>query len=160
MFGKVSEWAGRGKPWAPPHLPQPLLMAGPAGQLPGRNCQAHLLSFSPGFSLLDTTLLRASFSVFARARAAAPCIIFFDELDSLAPSRGRSGDSGGVMDRSGVSEGTECGIPDGTDRREIIISGVIAVSRSGLYRNSCPSGSEPEGTIKRNRGTLRRDLCG
>uniref|UniRef100_A0A8C3DMA1 Peroxisomal ATPase PEX6 n=1 Tax=Corvus moneduloides TaxID=1196302 RepID=A0A8C3DMA1_CORMO len=38
-------------------------------------------------------------NVFARARAAAPCIIFFDELDSLAPSRGRSGDSGGVMDR-------------------------------------------------------------
>ncbi|XP_003789247.1 peroxisome biogenesis factor 6 isoform X2 [Otolemur garnettii] len=37
--------------------------------------------------------------VFHRARAAAPCIIFFDELDSLAPSRGRSGDSGGVMDR-------------------------------------------------------------
>ncbi|XP_054211578.1 peroxisome biogenesis factor 6 isoform X1 [Homo sapiens] len=37
--------------------------------------------------------------VFARARAAAPCIIFFDELDSLVPSRGRSGDSGGVMDR-------------------------------------------------------------
>lgn len=42
------------------------------------------------------------FSVFARARAAAPCIIFFDELDSLAPSRGRSGDSGGVMDRWGL----------------------------------------------------------
>nr|XP_056708680.1 peroxisome biogenesis factor 6 isoform X2 [Euleptes europaea] len=37
--------------------------------------------------------------VFVRARAAAPCIIFFDELDSLAPNRGRSGDSGGVMDR-------------------------------------------------------------
>ncbi|XP_019404095.1 PREDICTED: peroxisome biogenesis factor 6 [Crocodylus porosus] len=37
--------------------------------------------------------------VFARARAAAPCVIFFDELDSLAPSRGHSGDSGGVMDR-------------------------------------------------------------
>ncbi|XP_066481058.1 peroxisome biogenesis factor 6 isoform X2 [Tiliqua scincoides] len=37
--------------------------------------------------------------VFARARAAAPCIIFFDELDALAPKRGRSGDSGGVMDR-------------------------------------------------------------
>lgn len=37
--------------------------------------------------------------VFSRARAASPCIIFFDELDSLAPNRGRSGDSGGVMDR-------------------------------------------------------------
>ncbi|KAK3582678.1 hypothetical protein CHS0354_031089 [Potamilus streckersoni] len=37
--------------------------------------------------------------VFIRARSAAPCVIFFDELDSLAPNRGRSGDSGGVMDR-------------------------------------------------------------
>ncbi len=26
-------------------------------------------------------------------------MIFFDELDSIAPNRGRSGDSGGVMDR-------------------------------------------------------------
>ena len=38
--------------------------------------------------------------VFQRARDAAPCVIFFDELDALAPNRGRSGDSGGVMDRS------------------------------------------------------------
>ena len=37
--------------------------------------------------------------MFERARAASPSIIFFDELDSLAPNRGRSGDSGGVMDR-------------------------------------------------------------
>ncbi|XP_062868696.1 peroxisomal ATPase PEX6 [Trichomycterus rosablanca] len=37
--------------------------------------------------------------VFCKARSAAPCIIFFDELDSLAPNRGRSADSGGVMDR-------------------------------------------------------------
>lgn len=29
----------------------------------------------------------------------SPCILFFDELDSLAPARGRSSDSGGVMDR-------------------------------------------------------------
>ncbi|PFX28237.1 peroxisome assembly factor 2-like [Stylophora pistillata] len=37
--------------------------------------------------------------VFSRAQSARPCVIFFDELDSLAPNRGRSGDSGGVMDR-------------------------------------------------------------
>ncbi|XP_052272085.1 peroxisome assembly factor 2-like isoform X1 [Dreissena polymorpha] len=37
--------------------------------------------------------------VFNRARSATPCVIFFDELDSLAPHRGKSGDSGGVMDR-------------------------------------------------------------
>lgn len=34
-----------------------------------------------------------------QARSARPCVIFFDELDSLAPARGASGDSGGVMDR-------------------------------------------------------------
>lgn len=38
-------------------------------------------------------------SVFSRARSAAPCVIFLDELDSLAPNRGAAGDSGGVMDR-------------------------------------------------------------
>ena len=37
--------------------------------------------------------------LFRQALEAAPAIIFFDELDSIAPNRGRSGDSGGVMDR-------------------------------------------------------------
>ncbi|KAH8413661.1 hypothetical protein KR222_003089, partial [Zaprionus bogoriensis] len=37
--------------------------------------------------------------VFTRARSAAPCVLFLDELDSLAPNRGVAGDSGGVMDR-------------------------------------------------------------
>src|ERR1700722_1895686 len=37
--------------------------------------------------------------VFQRARDARPCVIFFDELDSVAPKRGEKGDSGGVMDR-------------------------------------------------------------
>ncbi|XP_028762312.1 peroxisome biogenesis protein 6 isoform X2 [Neltuma alba] len=36
---------------------------------------------------------------FQKARSSRPCVIFFDELDSLAPARGASGDSGGVMDR-------------------------------------------------------------
>eukprot|EP00756_Hemistasia_phaeocysticola_P051677 Hpha_TRINITY_DN26849_c0_g1::TRINITY_DN26849_c0_g1_i1::g.17299::m.17299/K13339/PEX6, PXAAA1; peroxin-6 len=37
--------------------------------------------------------------LFQKARNAAPCIVFFDELDALAPNRGVNGDSGGVMDR-------------------------------------------------------------
>ncbi|EGG18802.1 AAA ATPase domain-containing protein [Cavenderia fasciculata] len=37
--------------------------------------------------------------IFNRARQAKPCVIFFDELDSLAPARGAGADSGGVMDR-------------------------------------------------------------
>ncbi len=36
---------------------------------------------------------RAVREVFRKARQAAPCIIFFDELDALAPRRGEAGDS-------------------------------------------------------------------
>jgi len=32
--------------------------------------------------------------IFARSRRAAPCVMFFDELDALAPARGAAGDSG------------------------------------------------------------------
>ena len=54
--------------------------------------------------------------VFQRARDARPCVVFFDELDSVAPKRGNQGDSGGVMDRivsqllaelDGMSDGEE-----------------------------------------------------
>ena len=38
-------------------------------------------------------------AVFEAARNAKPCVLFFDELDSLAPARGRGSDGGGVMDR-------------------------------------------------------------
>ena len=37
--------------------------------------------------------------VFEKARKVAPCVVFFDELDSLAPARGRASDSANVMDR-------------------------------------------------------------
>ncbi|KAJ9460379.1 Peroxisomal biogenesis factor 6 [Diplonema papillatum] len=37
--------------------------------------------------------------LFKRAKEAAPCVVFFDELDALVPNRGANGDSGGVMDR-------------------------------------------------------------
>lgn len=37
--------------------------------------------------------------LFARARAAAPCVVFFDELDSIASRTGSAADGGGVVDR-------------------------------------------------------------
>ncbi len=40
--------------------------------------------------------------MFARARSSAPCVIFFDELDALAPRRG--GEAGGSSSSSGASE--------------------------------------------------------
>ena len=37
--------------------------------------------------------------VFDKARAAAPCVLFFDELDSIAKARGGSVGDGGQRER-------------------------------------------------------------
>ena len=37
--------------------------------------------------------------LFEEAKQLAPCVLFFDEIDALAPKRGIHGDSSGVMDR-------------------------------------------------------------
>ena len=50
-------------------------------------------------NLASSTICPQVREVFERARRARPCVLFFDELDSLAPARGAGADSGGVMDR-------------------------------------------------------------
>ena len=40
--------------------------------------------------------------VFDKARAAAPCVLFFDELDSIAKSRGGNIGDGGEREGGGV----------------------------------------------------------
>ncbi|GER89359.1 ATPase AAA [Dictyobacter vulcani] len=55
--------------------------------------------------------------VFRRAKQAAPCIVFFDELDALAPRRG-SGNDGNVGDRVIAQLLTEM---DGIEGREGVI---------------------------------------
>ncbi|XP_014488358.1 PREDICTED: peroxisome assembly factor 2 [Dinoponera quadriceps] len=76
--------------------------------------------------------------IFKRARASAPCIIFFDELDSLAPNRGRSGDSGGVMDRvvsqllaemDGLEESSSIFIMGATNRPDLIDPALLRPGR-------------------------------
>ena len=42
---------------------------------------------------------RAVRQVFERARSSSPCIVFFDELDSLCPKRGSDSSGGGVTER-------------------------------------------------------------
>lgn len=65
------------------------------------SCAANFLSVK-GPELLNMYIGESEANVrrvFEKARDASPCVIFMDELDSVAPKRGNQGDSGGVMDR-------------------------------------------------------------
>jgi len=65
-------------------------------------CQANFISIK-GPELLTMWFGESEANVrdvFDKARAAAPCVLFFDELDSIAKARGgSSGDAGGAADR-------------------------------------------------------------
>ena len=65
-------------------------------------CQANFISLK-GPELLTMWFGESESNVrdtFAKARGAAPCVLFFDELDSIAQQRGSSsGDGGGAGDR-------------------------------------------------------------
>jgi len=65
-------------------------------------CQANFISVK-GPELLTMWFGESESNVrdvFAKARGAAPCVLFFDELDSIAQQRGgSSGDGGGAADR-------------------------------------------------------------
>ena len=78
--------------------------------------------------------------VFRKARQAAPCILFFDEIDSIVPVRGGSGDSGvtqrvvsqflteldGIEDLKGVV------VLGATNRRDIIDPAILRPGRFDL----------------------------
>lgn len=77
-------------------------------------------------------------TVFDRARSATPCVIFFDELDSLAPNRGKSGDSGGVMDRvvsqllaelDGLNKSCDVFVIGATNRPDLLDSALLRPGR-------------------------------
>ncbi|RWS17148.1 transitional endoplasmic reticulum ATPase-like protein [Dinothrombium tinctorium] len=77
--------------------------------------------------------------VFDKARAAAPCILFFDELDSIAKARGGSiGDAGGAADRvinqiltemDGMSSKKNVFIIGATNRPDIIDPAILRPGR-------------------------------
>jgi peroxin-6 len=80
--------------------------------------------------------------VFQRARDARPCVVFFDELDSVAPKRGNQGDSGGVMDRivsqllaelDGMSNGDDTGggvfVIGATNRPDLLDAALLRPGR-------------------------------
>eukprot|EP00871_Galdieria_phlegrea_P005468 jgi/Galph1/5922/GphlegSOOS_G4547.1 len=95
-------------------------------------CQANFISIK-GPELLTMWFGESEHNVrevFDKARQAAPCILFFDELDSIARSRGSSaGDAGGAGDRvinqilteiDGVGERKSVFVIGATNRPDIL----------------------------------------
>eukprot|EP00002_Diphylleia_rotans_P013634 TRINITY_DN2658_c0_g5_i1.p1 TRINITY_DN2658_c0_g5~~TRINITY_DN2658_c0_g5_i1.p1 ORF type:complete len:808 (-),score=225.35 TRINITY_DN2658_c0_g5_i1:290-2713(-) len=104
-------------------------------------CQANFISIK-GPELLTMWFGESEANVrelFDKARAAAPCVLFFDELDSIAKARGSgSGDAGGAGDRvinqiltemDGVSARKNVFIIGATNRPDIIDPAVLRPGR-------------------------------
>ena len=78
--------------------------------------------------------------VFDRARVSAPCIIFFDEIDSLLPKRGGSNGDNNVTDRvvaqfltelDGIEARKNVYVIGATNRLELIDNAILRAKRFG-----------------------------
>lgn len=124
--------------WGPPGTGKTLLAKAVASQ--GR---ANLIAVN-GPELLSKwvgTSEQAVRELFAKARQAAPCVVFIDEIDTLAPARGSySGDSG-VSDRvvgqllaelDGLQLGAEIMVIAATNRRDALDPALLRAGRLDL----------------------------
>lgn len=104
-------------------------------------CQANFISIK-GPELLTMWFGESEANVrdvFDKARAAAPCVLFFDELDSIAKARGGShGDAGGASDRvinqvltemDGMNQKKNVFIIGATNRPDVIDPAVLRPGR-------------------------------
>lgn len=104
-------------------------------------CQANFISIK-GPELLTMWFGESEANVreiFDKARSAAPCVLFFDELDAIAKSRGASlGDAGGASDRvinqiltemDGMNSKKNVFIIGATNRPDIIDSAILRPGR-------------------------------
>ena len=155
------------------HLPRRvgILLFGPPGT--GKTLIAKALASECGMNFLSVKgpeLLdmyvgeseRQVRDVFRAAVDTSPCVLFFDELDSLAPQRGRGGDAGGVMDRVVSQFLTEM---DGLQQVEVFVVGATnrpdlldsALLRPGRFDRSVFLGppSELEGKVSMIKACLK-----
>lgn len=119
------------------HAPAGVLLYGPPGC--GKTLLARAVASESGANFIsvkgpellskyvgDSEL--AVRKVFARARSSCPCVIFFDELDALAPRRGSGGADSGASERVVNMLLTEM---DGfTDRKQVFL--IAATNRPDI----------------------------
>ena len=125
--------------------PRGLLLYGPPGT--GKTYVIRALAHESGaafFAVKGAELLdkfvgeseRAVREIFARARAVAPSLLFFDELDALAPIRGRSTTSvtdsvvaALLTELDGVGERGDIVVIGATNRRDLIDPALLRAGR-------------------------------
>lgn len=126
-------------------------------------CQANFISIK-GPELLTMWFGESEANVrdiFDKARAAAPCVLFFDELDSIAKARGGSvGDAGGAADRvinqiltemDGMSSKKNVFIIGATNRPDIIDPAILRPGRlDQLIYIPLPDDKSRESILKAN----------
>ncbi len=139
--------------------PRGLLLYGPPGT--GKTFVIRALAHESGaafFTIKGAELLdkyvgeseRAVREVFARARAVAPALLFFDEIDALAPVRGNSTNSvtdsvvaALLTEMDGVSERGDVFVIGATNRRDLVDSALLRPGRleTHLYLGLPPAAS-------------------
>ncbi len=123
-----------------------ILFSGPSGT--GKSLTARALATSTGLSLItaDAATLLSKWlgesekmvrEVFTRAKQAAPCLLFFDELDAIAPIRG--GDqAGGAVNRmvsqflselDSLDDHSEVVVLAATNRQDLVEPAVLSPRR-------------------------------
>jgi transitional endoplasmic reticulum ATPase len=131
--------------------PKGILLYGPPGtgktllaKAVATHAQANFISLS-GASLVKKWVGESERTIqetFAQARQAAPCVIFIDELDTLAPVRGNYQGDSGVSDRlvgqllveiDGIASSTGLLIIAATNRRSAIDPALLRSGRIELH---------------------------
>ena len=129
--------------------PKGIMLSGPSGT--GKTLVAKALAAESGLSFItaDAAMIfskwvgeseKALRQVFRKAKEAAPCIVLFDEIDAVVPTR-RGGLEGGNTDRivsqflnelDNLSELSEVVVLGATNRLDLVDPAVLAPGRFGF----------------------------